>query len=164
MEKKYSLTFGLLLIALGAAVFFLGRDLPSFVLGGRQLPGPKFFPFLLAGLFIVAGAWESLVFFRAGGFQHKASAFPKLAAEHFRDPGVQRFWFILIGLVLFVPLIQLLGFVIGSFLFATAVMVRLKAKVWSALLVAAILTVVIALIFGRLFRIPLPEGIFGITL
>ena len=65
-------------------------------------------------------------------------------------------------LVLFVPLIRTVGFLLGGVLFATLIMVRLRARPLHAVALSVVVTVMIGLLFGQLFRIPLPRGFLGI--
>jgi len=66
---------------------------------------------------------------------------------------------IIVGIIFFVPLINLLGFILGATIISAALMIILNVKIWRSLVYSVILVVIIFLIFGMVFKVPLPEGI-----
>jgi len=114
--KLKDIVYGSTLIIISIFVFAIGSGFPNYVVRSKELPGPKFFPFLIAYLLIFA------------------------------------------GILLYVPLINLIGFKVGTFILAALFMYILGVKLLRALLYSLILTIVIVLIFGMVFSIPFPQG------
>ncbi len=168
-ERSYGLSLPVLLTALGVWALYLSAQLPDFVQRGRQLPGPRYFPTILGVFFCIAGVVELVRYIRyrrqarANGEVSARSSLTRLKSLA-RDWGAQSVAVILGLLAVLMPLVQFVGFIIGGVLFSTALMLRLKARWYNAIILSVVVVVVITVVFGRLFRVPLPAGVFGIRL
>lgn len=158
-KKRYSFWFGLSLIVIAILVIYSCRGFPNFIVSGKKLPGPKFFPYVLCSFLIIGGLYEILIWFKARNVSREKKPFITIL----QDWGTQNIILLLLGILIYVPAIQWLGFAIGTILLATILLIRLKASWLKALTSSVILVVVIILIFEKLFRIQLPDGIFNIT-
>ncbi len=168
-DRSYGLSLPVLLTALGISTLYLAAQLPEFVQRGQQLPGPRYFPTILGVFFCIAGVVELVRYIR---HKRHARAAGRLPADPFfvrlksvtGDWGAHSVAIILGSLAVFVPVVQVLGFVLGGTLFSTVLMLRLKARWYNAIILSLVVVLVIAVVFGRLFRVPLPAGILGIRL
>lgn len=142
-----------------ALVIFDTLDFPSFISSGQKLPGPNFVPVLLSILLIICGMNEILIHFLA----KRSSNQPKKPLGDISHWGNQNVMIIMVSLILYVLIVQKLGFVITTFLFSLMIMIRLKASWLKGSVVSALLVIVILLLFTKLFKVPLPEGLFTIN-
>ena len=150
--------FGISLFVLSGIIFVFGSNFPNFVVRGQKLPGPKFFPYALAFVLIGLGVYfviKSIVLLKLKKTPRDASLAP---AEKITFEGVKNVVAIIAGILFFVPLINLLGFLLGAMVISTVLMTTLNVKLWHSLIYSAVLVVLIFLIFGMVFKIPLPEG------
>ncbi|RKX47584.1 MAG: hypothetical protein DRP32_08700 [Thermotogae bacterium] len=151
--KLKDIVYGSTLIIISIFVFAIGSGFPNYVVRSKELPGPKFFPFLIAYLLIFAG-----VYFIVRSFLRKRKAEETNATSLVTKRGILRVISIIVGILLYVPLINLIGFKVGTFILAALFMYILGVKLLRALLYSLILTIVIVLIFGMVFSIPFPQG------
>lgn len=162
-ERKRSLSYPLILMGLGTWVFIMAQQLPVVIRGGQRIPGPKYFPSILSGLLALIGLYELIQYLRElRSIRRDLPPLGDRARTVLTDPRTHTFALILAGLIVFVPLIRTVGFLLGGVLFATLVMVRLRARPLHAIALSIVVTVMIGLLFGQLFRIPLPRGFLGI--
>ncbi len=164
-RKHYGPTFPILLGALGAWTLYLSAQLPDFIQRGRQLPGPRYFPTILGIFFCVAAVVELVRYLRQR--RNRTVPAPSIRQRAFavmQDWGSHSVVLILASLIVFVPLIRYVGFIAGGIVFSALVMLRLRAKWYNAIILSVVVVLVIAVVFGMLFRVPLPRGAFGIAL
>jgi len=151
--------FGISLLILSGLIFFFGSSFPNYVVRGNKLPGPKFFPFTLAVIIIILGTYyiiKSLIMIRLKRIPKDATLAP---SDKITLDGTKNVIAIIVGIIFFVPLINLLGFILGATIVSAALMIILNVKIWRSLVYSVILVVIIFLIFGMVFKVPLPEGI-----
>ncbi|AKI97763.1 tripartite tricarboxylate transporter TctB family protein [Kosmotoga pacifica] len=145
--------YGSTLIVISIFVFAIGSGFPNYVVRGKELPGPKFFPFLIAYLLIFAGIYfiirSLLRWNRTEGIN---------TSDLVTKRGIIRVISIVAGVLLYVPLINLIGFKVGTFILCAVFMYMLGVKLLKSLIYSLILTIVIILIFGMVFSIPFPQG------
>lgn len=148
---------GLICIAIAGAVLAIT---PSFPAGqeGVNLTGPAFFPNVLATIYILLGAAELIVGFRAP--HGKASEKP--ASAEAAKPSIRKFFEFVGLLVAFAALFQPLGFIVATLLFLFLLMLLLGVRPLKSVLFSLVYTGVIFLLFGKLFTIGLPVGILSI--
>ncbi|PZC51473.1 tripartite tricarboxylate transporter TctB family protein [Mesotoga sp. TolDC] len=154
-----NILFGVFLILLAALIFYFGWSFPAYKIRGETLPGPKFFPFTLAVILIIFGIY----FIIKSAVMIKMKKLPKDSAiafeEKFTLEGIKNIVAVIASIVFFVPIIEFLGFILGTIIVSSILMIVLNVKVLRSIIYSTILTVMIFLVFGTLFRIPLPEGI-----
>lgn len=143
---------GVVLVGFGAFVLQQSLQL-SFELQG--LPGPGFFPALLAGALVVLGA--VLVLRRWWG--------PAVVAEDFALPSRQQvgrslsLWLALMASAL---LVGPLGFPLAMLLLVATIMFVIERRRGLGAVLTIILVPLLAwLLFGELLQVPLPMGPFG---
>ena len=120
--------------------------------GGR--PGPALFPTVLSVLLMIAGGVLVAGGRRAGGPMWQV--LPELDAR-----GVGNIALTLGAIVFYVAVSPFLGFLLTSFIVMAAMMFMLKARMLSALPVAAGATVIVYVIFNKLLMVPLARGILA---
>ena len=154
-------TTGLFLVALGAVTAYAGSRLPP--VPGQQI-GPNVFPMVIGAGLCICGA---LIALRVG--QHfEAEAEADLAAHSTpaEAPAEAAWWWrglmALIPpalLVFYVVAVDRLGFLLTAAAMVLAVALALGARLRLAVPLAVVAPVVVHLVFSRLLRVPLPEGL-----
>jgi len=154
-----NILFGIFLFVLAFLIFYFGWSFLAYKIRGESLPGPEFFPFTLAVVLIMLGVYYII----KSAVMIKMKKLPRDAAiafeEKFTFEGVKNIVAVVAAIVFFVPIIELLGFILGTIIVSSILMIILNVKVLRSIIYSTILAVMIFLIFGTLFRIPLPEGI-----
>lgn len=150
--RTRTLSFPILLIGFGGMTLFLSRDLPDFIQRGQRLPGPKLFPMVLGAFLVVAGVVELVQWLVA---RSRGTAKPLQSA------GLGDVTAFIGAVVLFAVLLPVLGFQVTGLLFGTLVLRALDVQWSKAVFVPLLLVVVITLLFGVAFRVPIPWGILG---
>lgn len=150
--KLNDAVFGVLLLALGAAVLLAVQAFPK--IPGQQV-GPALFPGLIATGLCVGGL---ILLWR--GWQARASV-PWLALEDWvRSPRHRLAFAVLIGSVVFYILVsQQLGFLLTSSLILTALFSVLCVPLVRSVPLAVVATLLIHFAFYKLLRVPLPWGV-----
>ncbi|MGB3262047.1 tripartite tricarboxylate transporter TctB family protein [Paenisporosarcina sp.] len=111
--------------------------------------GPDFFPKVTA---IILGVLATILFFKKEDTEESIFSFPRSAVPLFVSG--------LIALVLYVILIEFIGFTISTILLTFSWMWLMGIRKWITLIVASILiSVGIAAVFEFLLFVPIPHGI-----
>ena len=145
--------FGLLLLALGAAVIAVVSSYPTIA---AQRVGPALFPALIA-LGLVIGGLILIV----RGWRLRATV-PWVRFETWvRSPRHVAGVLAIIGSVVFyIVAVDWLGFFLTSLLILTTCFRLFGAQFGRSIVIAAIATFVIHFAFYKLLRVPLPWGVF----
>lgn len=148
-SRNRSVSLGLLLLCLGLLALVFAPAATQTSLGNNADPGPRIFPFILSGILIIGGALEIALAVREG------------INDRFRFTFNKRFAATTLLLFAFLPAIYWGGFFLATFVIATAIGMILGTRHWVAVLTATVLLAVIKVMFGILFKLPLPEGPLG---
>jgi putative tricarboxylic transport membrane protein len=143
---------GFLSVALGVAVLGYVRTFPEMP-GGQ--PGPALFPGIIGALFVLFGAVlaaRALLTRRAAGAREVRVGSPRSRMNAAM---------VLTAIVLYIPLVETLGFLVTMASLLFVLTWRLGAKPWVAAFAAAATAGVILLLFQRLLLVPLPTGLLG---
>ena len=147
--KTADLLLGGAAVVLGAATFAMTLPFPKMA-GGA--PGPALFPQILAvllggfGIVVMAQARQGIV----------------EEGENYGRAAIVKAGLVLLFIGIYVASITKLGFIITGSLLLTVLMLMLEVKPKVALPTAIILTILTALLFGKVLRVPLPPGLFSI--
>ena len=160
-EPRRTLHVPALLIAIGVWVLRLSAELPDFLQRGRRLPGPRYFPTLLGVFLCVAGTVE-LARYTAWRRRNRVTRRSvRTAIRSIRvTPAAVSATVILALVIAFAGTVRIVGFQIGAFLCSLVMLTWLRCELRRALVVAVVLVAIISLVFGYLFRVPLPRGVF----
>jgi len=161
MKKKGNIYFGIILIAIAIYVIIVSLTFPPFIQGGKKLAGPNFFPILLSIVLIVTGSYE--IFITLIEKKRKNKARKKLLLAYLNNWGNQNVLLIILGLILYVPLLEWLGFALATFIFSLTLMIRLKTGWIRGTIFSTVAVIVIMLLFVKVFKVQLPTGSLGIT-
>jgi len=151
--------FGLLLLLIGfGAVFFAGdiRELPI----ETADPGPRALPRALGWIMLAGGIWEGI----CGVLQlrNRSPLIPHSDSMKSRDASsttpLVRIGIFLVVLVAYVAFIPRLGFHLSTAIFVSGMAASVRVKWWGILLTTALVLILIHLLFGVLFQVPLPRG------
>jgi putative tricarboxylic transport membrane protein len=151
--KLSDAVFGLLLLALGAAVIAVVSSYPTIA---AQRVGPSLFPGLIAlglvigGLILIVSGWR------------RRAAVPSLRFEPWvRSPRhVAGVGGVIGSVIFYIVASEKLGFFLTSLLILTVCFRLFGVALGRSILIAAIATFVIHFAFYKLLRVPLPWGVF----
>jgi hypothetical protein len=118
----------------------------------RGHPGPALFPRILGGLMVAFGGILSMDGLRAR---------EAWAADWLRGRGLLNACAALGGILLYMAVVDYLGFLPTATLILAGLMAWLHVRPVTALLVGAALAVGIDLLFGHFLLVPLPRGPLG---
>ena len=151
--KLSDAVFGLLLLALGAAVIAVVSSYPTIA---AQRVGPSLFPGLIA-LGLVIGGLILIV----SGLRQRATV-PWLRFEPWlRSPRhVASVAGVIGSVVFYIVAADRLGFYLTALLILTICLRLFGVRLSRSILIAAIATLVIHFAFYKLLRVPLPWGVF----
>lgn len=146
---------GLVTAAVGAAATWDARDLSMF--GAHNVPGPGFFPKILAVLLIALGLLLAGVAVREKSEQtglEADGAQPGSARRRMLRPvGV----LIVFGVI--APLVAVIGYIPAMILLVLVVLYGIeRRRDFRSLLAAVLIPVATYVLFAHLFAIPLPSG------
>ena len=101
-----NIVFGVFLIVLALLVLYFGWSFPAYRIRGETLPGPKFFPFTLAVVLMIVGAYyiiKSVVMIKKKMMPKDSSiAFE----ERFTFEGIKNIVAVVAAILFFVPIIE----------------------------------------------------------
>ena len=143
---------GLLLIIFACAVLIHVQSFPKLDNG---YPGPALFPEVLSVLFIFCGAGLIIQGLRR---REKVLNFDlgNISAAGWINMG-----FVLGAVACYIFLAEYAGFLIFSFVILMILMKWLKVKILPSLVMSAVVTVAIYLLFAKILLVPLPWGLWG---
>ena len=144
--------FGIVLIAFAAIVAFATGDFPQMP---GQAYGPALFPRLLAAGFALSGALLVLSGIRNRATQPVAE-FDSWARS---SRGLGALGVTLGGLLFYILVSEWLGFIPTAFLTVAAIMVTLRGRWISSLIIAAAVTMLVHQVFYGVLLVPLPWGV-----
>ena len=150
--KKNDVLAGLVFIALGIFIFTQTVSYPSLEKGH---PGPGLFPNLLAILFIIFGG---VLILKARKPASLSEGNPKIPAAPRR---IFNAFFVLAIIVIFLAVVNIVGFLITSAVLCFALMKRLGVTILRSAIASVVITLFINLMFSKLLRVPLPPGILN---
>ena len=149
----------------GGVILLLIRDFPRLDDGH---PGPALFPGILAGLFIVFGAFlliQSLRARKRSGTDPVALSQDKgkdLPLEGTYSPqGFLNALCVVVVILFYIFFVEILGFLITGFLLLTLLMIKLKVPIWKSGIISLLSTVGVYMLFAKILRVPLPWGFLG---
>jgi putative tricarboxylic transport membrane protein len=117
-------------------------------------PGPSLFPRLLGGLMVLFGGAVGWLGLRAGDTSERVEW-----RELPRNAAFVNALVVLASVVLYVLLVDRLGFLIVGALVLAVVMWRLEVPFVRALVIAVALTLAVHAMFAKVLRVPLPLGL-----
>jgi putative tricarboxylic transport membrane protein len=151
--KLNDAVFGLLLMALGAAVLVAIQGYP-------KIPGQPVGPALFPGI-IAAGLCIGGVLLIARGWRDRAEQPWLVWDDWVRSPRHVLALVVLLGSILFYILAsEALGFLITATLILVAFLLVLRVPPVKAVTIAVIATLLVHFAFYKLLRVPLPWGVF----
>jgi len=152
--KTAEIIVSLILILLSSLFCFFSLKLG---MGSIKDPGSGFIPFL-TGCSLIALSLFVMLF--EGKATRKAGSKPRLFKR--TDFGLAPSLLVLISLLIYVLILDILGFVLSTFLFLTFLFNISEKRNWKIALGASIcITTSAYLVFDYLLEIAFPKGIFG---
>lgn len=152
MHKRLEAVTGLFLLVFSGVVYYGVKDFPTGT--AKEGMGARLFPLLLVillallSVFLVA---QGLI--RGKENSEEAEVSPPLLGPHLKTPIV-----LIVLLVLYLLILEPLGFLIGTPVFLIVVM-RLLGSDWKTSALAAVsFTAFIYLVFSLIFQVPLPTA------
>lgn len=143
--------FGIVLVLLGGAILYFSQGIRAFALGNHD-PGPKAIPLGCGVILILGGLAQLAQAFVYEGFMQSRSNW-KIALN-------LRLWLIFVALVLYVCLLDSLGFLAATCFFLLGAL-KLFGSKWVESIVSTVLLVAfIYFLFEIVFKVSLPQGNF----
>jgi putative tricarboxylic transport membrane protein len=150
--QKTDAGLGAIVVALGIFVLLQSLQLDFYLEG---VPGPGFFPMLVAGALAITGGLLCL----SGFFGNKDTSEdfdPPSRSQAKRSLGI---WIVLVASVLLVPVV---GFVVAMFALVGLLIFGLEGKRdLKGLLAVIAIPLLVYLLFVMLLQVELPTGMFG---
>jgi hypothetical protein len=143
---------------LALTIFWISRSFPKTTTGASDLTGPAFYPNVLALVFIFCGVLEIITGFR-GSEGNVILNFSGLFTG-LRNPGVVNIFCIIALILFFIFFMEALGFIVAAYLMLFILMWRFGVLLLRNIVYSAAFVALLYLIFGKLFTIYLPSGIF----
>ncbi|MDR7400986.1 MAG: tripartite tricarboxylate transporter TctB family protein [Armatimonadota bacterium] len=141
---------GVVLALLGSYVFVAARSFPRMA---GQYPGPGLFPQLLGALLVIAGV--ALVVGSVAGGRARVRRALLGGSRRERLSAL----LVVAAVIFYIVAVTRLGFAVVSVLILSGLMAALGVRVRWSVLIGVGTTVVLYVLFARLLRVPLPEGI-----
>ena len=154
--KLNDAVWGALVVLLGIAILVAIRNFPT--IPGQQY-GPALFPGVIAVALLVCGAALGYKGFRQRSPQHARKRWVAWD-DWVRSPSHVVAFAVIIGVnVLYIALVDWLGFVIASVLYLGASFTVFRVRPRWVVPLAIVVTLIIHYVFYKLLRVPLPWGL-----
>jgi len=140
-----------------AAILCLTRSFPKASTGASDLTGPSFYPNLLAILFILCGIYEIVYGFKEVEGRNSIGLAGIL--KGIRNPGFLNIFLMVLLTVFFIVFMNLLGFIICSYVFIFTLMWRFGVSLIRSIFYSILYVLFLLLVFGKIFAIYLPSGV-----
>ena len=146
---------------IGLGLFFLwfSRDIPAANFTSEGDPGPRAFPQWLALTLVLGGTFEL-------ARQRFLPIRPERQPASKEDAPLKPFnaLVVLVAVGLYIPMLPWIGFSIATLVLVTGLLRFLGSRWWLSVTVAFCLVVLIQLLFGYGFNVPLPTNHWGLVL
>lgn len=153
--RRLDLVTGLVTTAVGAFAFCDARDLAMF--GANHVPGPGFFPKILAGLLAFLGLVLAGISLRDNG--SPAAEDGEGVEEPSTRSGRLRAMAVLFAFGVIAPLVAVIGYVPAMVLLILVVLYGIeRRRDFRSLVAAVLIPAATYLLFAHVFAIPLPSG------
>jgi putative tricarboxylic transport membrane protein len=150
-DVVFGLCFSVGGLALGAA----SLQMPGM---GGQWVGPGLLPTIVAAGFAVFG----LALIASGAREVRHLQVPAFGAVRDQVRSMPPLVPVVLGgLCVYIAVVDVLGFIVTTVLFVTAVVWAGSRAPWRSLAFAVVVTLAISVLFTRLLRVPLPPGVLG---
>lgn len=175
-ENRPSLVLGAALILVAAFFFVFAKDIPRTGLAGNTDPGPRALPLVMATVVAAGGMIEVL----RGAIRRKQSESAEFEPAEPEPAGPARamqataseaseptsnsftnFGVLTAAMLAYLLSLAWLGFQVSTAVFASAVLMWLGARWWSAILSSLVIVMIVRVLFVGLFHVQLPEGSLG---
>ena len=144
-------------LLLGTAVLILTQSFPQGAASTIRLPGPSFFPNLLAIILIIIGIYEAVAGYLSG--RNAGENRPVNILTSLKDPKSVTIFIILAMLIFFIFFLKILGFFVTSFIFLFVILHRLGVTWWKDLITSLAFLLIVYIIFVEIFTTRFPSGI-----
>lgn len=155
-KRTLDLLAGIFVLVLSLGVFTVTRGFP---LGRPGIPGPNYFPNLIASAMAICAIVLLVRTFLASRHAMDEEDAPKIRTSS------QGYLMVVATVLLslaYISLVEWLGFLLTTILFLVSLTVVYKTgNWWKNILYAISLTLVTYVVFARLLLVQLPMGLFG---
>ena len=153
------LSLSLFWIGLGLFFLWFARDIPEASFTSAGDPGPRAFPQWLGLALIIGGSCE-LIRQRLGRATHQQQT----GEEKGQALQPVNALVVLVAVGLYIPALPWIGFSIATLVLVTTLLRFLGSRWWLSATVALCLLLLIQLLFGYAFNVPLPTNHWGLVL
>lgn len=157
--RRMDFYLGLVTAVVGAAATWNAKHLSMF--GEHSVPGPGFFPKILAGLLIVLGLLLAALAVR--GHPEELHADGAEGSDHGEAVTARRRFLRPVGVLIvfgvIAPLVAVIGYIPAMVLLVLVILYGIeRRRDFRSLLAAVLIPVATYVLFAHLFAIPLPSG------
>ncbi|MCS7233357.1 MAG: tripartite tricarboxylate transporter TctB family protein [Synergistetes bacterium] len=150
------LILGISCIALSIFVFYYSRFFPKYTSGAQELPGPSFFPRLLA-IFIIAFGIYFVIYgiYRVLKNRDERRSFNSLEFKDLRS--LLSYVLVLSTGFIVYPVLNFFGTIVGFTVIGIFLMRIFKVKWITSIIYSFAMALIINWIFKGIFKLPLPD-------
>ena len=152
------LSLNLFWIGLGLFFLWFSRDIPAANFTSEGDPGPRAFPQWLALTLVLGGTFE------LGRQRFLQGDAPQESVTNGATRKPFNAIVVLIAVGLYIPALPWIGFSLATLVLVTGLLRFLGSRWWLSLTVAFSLVMLIQLLFGYAFNVPLPTNHWGLVL
>ena len=151
-SEPSSFWFGAWLVVVAGLFLYFGASIKPLPFADENDPGPRAFPLVLSLFLLAGGCWQMI----AAMATRRSHPVSKSTEPSSREA-------LLVGgaLLVYLFVVPWVGFLVPSAVLAALMAWRLGARKWAAGLTAIVLLLVIQLLFVRVFKVQLPQGVWG---
>jgi hypothetical protein len=155
LNQDHIIGFACLFVS--ATILYLTRAFPKVSTGASDLTGPSFYPNLMAILFMICGIYEIVYGFKEVEGRNAIGLGSFL--KGIRNPGFLNIFLIVLLTVFFILFMDLLGFIICSYVFLFTLMWRFGVPLVRNIFYSILYVLFLLFVFGKMFAIYLPSGV-----
>ncbi|MEM1544896.1 MAG: tripartite tricarboxylate transporter TctB family protein [Candidatus Methanomethylicia archaeon] len=145
--------FGIVFIVFGACIYYDTLDYPK---AGPGLPGPDFFPRIVSILIIIFALVLTIKGLLEKDFKIDFPSFSNI----FRSSGFYNAISIILGVIAYIYLVNVLGYILTIFLILFVTMMLMKVPIYHNIIITLSITFGTYFLFGIVLKINLPMGVF----
>ena len=159
-----SLPLALVVAGIAGLTFYYATDIRALGVGDNHDPGPRAFPYLLAAGLSAWSVWETIRAARERFAAKEASGAPPKTAKNEDGGEIIDGAILLAAVCLYIGGLHYGGFLVATPVFAAGLMIWRETRWPLAVGASLVLTIGAYFLFVKLFKSPLPAGIWELSL
>lgn len=148
LDKLRAYSLSGFFVSLGITAIILALRIPKTGFQSEYDPGPAAVPALMGLSLTLGGLYQGLLAWRR--------------SETTSPLHLKAFWILAGGLVAYAVAMPSVGFALSTVTLVTWMATWLGSRWWVSLLFALGIVLLVQILFGQLFKVPLPQGVLGL--